>query len=228
MTPWMQPQVQDHCDFSLREATCGCLTPWVRLSLPNHPSLAFESQQSLCCCTHRPTQPPGWFFPCFGLFGEASISSLGDYICLKYVVVCTQSENRTLNHRTAARIELLYKIILWKGFCGHARECFNLLAQSINWTNHISENHYTNERARQTSGVNLVWNPWIRVKTFLFSRKILEKFWFFEGTWQTKNRFIRANFRKFRFFTGTFTKIFNFSRQILEKFRFFRQFKKKI
>jgi len=55
----------------------------------------------------------------------------------------------------------------------------------------------------KSSGVNLVWNlgrSWTRVKKFRFSRKIFEKFRFFQAISQTKNRFFRANFRKISLF----------------------------
>ena len=83
---------------------------------------------------------------------------------------------------------------------------------------------------------------WPRVKKFRFSRKIFEKFRFFQAIPQTKNRFFRANFRNFVFsqvilqknsifqvkfpknfeFLRQFSKIFRFSREISETFRFFQ------
>src|SRR6218665_1573863 len=48
---------------------------------------------------------------------------------------------------------------------------------------------------------------WTRVKKFRFSRKISEKFIFFQAISQTKDRFFKANFRNISFFSGNLKKI---------------------
>src|SRR6218665_123699 len=62
---------------------------------------------------------------------------------------------------------------------------------------------------------------WIRVKKFRFSRKITEKFRFFQAIIFTKNRFFRSNFRKISIFSGNFTKKFRLSKQKLAIYSYF-------
>src|SRR6218665_2684538 len=95
-----------------------------------------------------------------------------------------------------------------------------------------------------------IWGgSWTRVKEFRFSRKISEKFRFFQAISQTKKSIFQGKFPKnfgsfqvisqkisifqvkfsknFNFFKQ-FSKIFRFSRKISEKIDFFRQFHQKI
>ena len=63
-----------------------------------------------------------------------------------------------------------------------------------------------------------IWGSWIRVKKFRFSRKISEKFGFFQAISQTKKSIFQDKFSKNIDFLGDFTKDFDFSKQIFEEF----------
>ena len=90
------------------------------------------------------------------------------------------------------------------------------------------------------SGVILVWNlggSWIRVKKFWISRKVSEKFGFFQAISETKKSIFQGKFsknsdffmwfhKKFQFFKANFAKNFDFLGNFTKNFDFLEKFPK--
>src|SRR6218665_1068384 len=83
-----------------------------------------------------------------------------------------------------------------------------------------------------------IWGSWIRVKKCRFSRKISEKFRFFQAISQTKKSIFQGKFpknfgsfqvisQKISIFQVKFSKNFNFFKQFPKIFRFLGKFPKK-
>src|SRR6218665_804188 len=102
-----------------------------------------------------------------------------------------------MKHREVASISKLQHSTSWKGMKKTITngKRFQIICQKVQ---------------RRQSGLKSE-GSWARVKKFRFSRKISEKFRFFQAISQTKNRFLGKISEKFRFFPGNFTKYFDFS-----------------